>query len=254
MILTKPRKLILDGETNSPSVSDKLNLSYSVDAKSKQLSFVPAVQKIHSYTQPSINRCEVFFRPEGLCSEVFYQELSDEEACYITKKQLKWLLEFVNIEAKNKDFIVNEVFVNIEPAALYSVVADIISLRDILTARDVKLVIEITERKPEALNIALIKEMHDYGVLFALDDYCFSHDTRCVLLSKACIDYIKVDVNSIRELSDPSVKLNKYRNQSLIIERVESVNDLDICLQVKCVGIQGFYLSRSVDINSIYVH
>ncbi|OZS42026.1 EAL domain-containing protein [Photobacterium sanguinicancri] len=254
MILTKPRKTVLDGETNSPTISDSLNLSYNVDAKDKQLSFIPVVQKIHSYTKPSINRCEVFFRPKGLRTEVFYQELSDEESCFIAKKQLKWLITFVDVKSRNKDLLVDELFVNVDPVALSSVVADIISLRDVLAVRDVKLVIEITERKPEALNVGLIKEIHEYGVFFALDDYCFNHDVRHGLLTTDCISYIKADVSSIRELINPIVELRKYSNQSLIIERVESVNDIDICLQIKSEGIQGFYLSRSVGIESIYVN
>lgn len=254
MILTKPRKFILEGETHAPAISDDLNFSYRIDAKDKQLRFTSVVQQIHSYTKPSINRYEVFFRPEGLCTEAFYQELSDEESCFIAKKQLKWLVRYIDVKTSNTNLLVDELFVNVDPAALSSVVADIILLRDVLAARNVKLVIEITERKPEALDVALIQEMHAYGVLFALDDYCFNNDVRHGLLTEHCIAFIKADVASIRELIHPSIELRKYRNQALIIERVESVNDIDICLQIKCEGIQGFYLSRAVDIDSIYAY
>ncbi|MGF1787496.1 EAL domain-containing protein [Photobacterium swingsii] len=254
VILTKPRKVILNETRNSQNLSDELNLLYSVDSQTKAVSFVPVIQQIHSYGNPSINRAEFFFRPKGKCPESFYQQLSDEECSFITKHQLKWLTRFIELKIQSKSILVDELFVNVDPVALSSVVAEIIVLRDVLADRNVSLVIEITERKPDAINSELVIELFNYGVLFALDDFSFEQDIRKALLKTECIRYIKADVNSVKGLGDFSDSLSEYSDHRFIIEKVESVDDVDICLQIKCEAIQGFYLSHSVTIDSMYIN
>lgn len=245
----------------SPQIEGRLRetvedfeLIYQDGTSDAAMSFTPMIQQMHSYVEPSVNRAEVFFRPKGQSAELFYQALSDDEACMVTKRQLKWLIHFFSSGINEKPLIIDEFFVNVEPVALSYVVAELISLRDLLLETNVKLVIEITERNASLLHVGLVKELHECGLCFAIDDFYFDSDPRKALLSMECVHYIKADVNAIRALDNPINELKHYSSQSLIIEKVESIYDIDICLQIRCEAIQGFYLSQPMGIKSIYVN
>lgn len=172
--------------------------------------------------------------------------VTNDTIAYIYKKAIN-----------NFDFSVfgSVLFINIERSSLCDVrlLSQIKELSMMLYLNSVKLIVEITERnkcgycsKPTQ-GVEYLKK---HNVALALDDFDYINgDFRTKELTLDLYDYVKVDIpQSFEQLKMLESFVDSYFNhlgKGLIIERVEKVDELFLCLPHESIyGYQGFYFCR----------
>ena len=106
----------------------------------------------------------------------------------------------------------------------------------------------------------LISDLNTFGIKVALDDFgtgysCLSY------LQQFPIDYLKIDrsfVNNIKTKQGAAicatiVQLSKAVNAKTIAEGVEDAEQLNLLLDMGCDQIQGFYLSKPLEVKDLEI-
>ncbi|WP_184998603.1 EAL domain-containing protein [Vibrio crassostreae] len=141
-------------------------------------------------------------------------------------------------------------FINCNIIDLYdsSFLDRLLAVNSILSAMQIELVIEITERKIELVDnwtLYIISTLKSLGLKFAADDYDISGgDFRFRLVKHGLFDFIKVECEGY-----DTKKLNglviSSQGAKLIIERIETesqFNEISKCSSV--YGLQGYYFGE----------
>lgn len=165
------------------------------------------------------------------------------------KKGFGWIKVAVNISAlqlKDKDFV--------------------FKLTRLLAQKGVPpycLQIEITEGilADDSVRIKdLIKDLNTFGIKVALDDFgtgysCLSY------LQQFPVDYLKIDRSFVNNIKTPQgsaicatiVQLSRAVNAKTIAEGVEDEEQLKLLLNMGCDQIQGFYLSKPLEVKDLEI-
>jgi len=109
-----------------------------------------------------------------------------------------------------------------------------------------KVILEILETvQATPAVVARVIELREYGFKFALDDV--TADTPDVRKFIDLVDVIKVDVQAVPadKLASLAIAL-KRKNKKLLAEKVETVEEFDICMELGFDYFQGFYFARPV--------
>ncbi|WCE31659.1 hypothetical protein [Vibrio sp. SCSIO 43137] len=140
-----------------------------------------------------------------------------------------------------------KLFINIERSCLCfnMLINEIILFNRVIQSFDIILVVEITERElsfcrgcPE-IKPALIK-LDSSGVLLAADDFDMHRDFRANEVGMGVYHYLKVEYSrSDRFCFDLQALANKYPELSIIVERIETQDDLKRLCNAK-VLMQGY--------------
>lgn len=102
-------------------------------------------------------------------------------------------------------------------------------------------ILETVKATPEV--IARVVELRELGFTFALDDVIGKSDDIDKLLS--LVDVIKIDVQAVASESLPAlVKLFKAPGMKLLAEKVETVEEYEICMALGFEYFQGYYFAR----------
>lgn len=104
-------------------------------------------------------------------------------------------------------------------------------------------ILETVQATPEV--VARVLELKAYGFTFALDDV--TADTADVRKFIDLVDVIKVDVRAVHPDKLASLAdAFKGRNKKLLAEKVETVEEFDICMALGFDYFQGYYFARPV--------
>ncbi|HIH9249535.1 TPA: EAL domain-containing protein [Enterobacter ludwigii] len=123
--------------------------------------------------------------------------------------------------------------------------------------KEVKLVLEVTEREPLIDNPHLVENLtalHNAGFVIALDDFGTGYSGLSCLHALA-IDYIKIDksfVNRVSEAKDSTILLEcvidlaKKLSLHIVAEGVETKEQLDYLNRNQITLLQGYYFGKPV--------
>ncbi|WP_044868579.1 EAL domain-containing protein, partial [Enterobacter ludwigii] len=123
--------------------------------------------------------------------------------------------------------------------------------------KEVKLVLEVTEREPLIDNPHLVENLtalHNAGFVIALDDFGTGYSGLSCLHALA-IDYIKIDksfVNRVSEAKDSTILLDcvidlaKKLSLHIVAEGVETKEQLDYLNRNQITLLQGYYFGKPV--------
>ncbi len=97
----------------------------------------------------------------------------------------------------------------------------------------------------------LIEKLSNSGILFMLDDFGTGYSSLSYI-SKLKIDYLKIDISFVKNISDEHTKnvietivfLSKKLNIKTIAEGVETVEQFEILKDIGCGYFQGFLFSK----------
>jgi c-di-GMP phosphodiesterase len=107
-----------------------------------------------------------------------------------------------------------------------------------------KVILEILETvtaTPEV--IARVVALREIGFKFALDDVIGKSDDNDKLLS--LVDVVKIDVQAVEPGSLAAlVKMFKMPGKKLLAEKVETVEEYEICMELGFEYFQGYYFAR----------
>ena len=107
-----------------------------------------------------------------------------------------------------------------------------------------KVILEILETvRPTARLLARVRELKELGFKFALDDV-IEHSEQVSKL-RNLVDVIKIDLQGVGrdELAD-LVRTLRGPHQKLLAEKVETVEEFQLCLQLGFEYFQGYYFAR----------
>jgi EAL and modified HD-GYP domain-containing signal transduction protein len=110
-----------------------------------------------------------------------------------------------------------------------------------------KVILEILETvKPTEPLIARVNELKALGFKFALDDVVVHSDDVGILAQ--LVDIIKVDVQGVEasKLAALAESLRGSPHQKLLAEKVETVSEFRLCLELGFDYFQGYYFARPV--------
>jgi EAL and modified HD-GYP domain-containing signal transduction protein len=108
-----------------------------------------------------------------------------------------------------------------------------------------KVILEILETvKPTEPLMARVKELKELGFKFALDDVVV-HSAEVGKLAEL-VDIIKVDVQGVdcHKLAALAASLRSSPHQKLLAEKVETVGEFRLCLELGFDYFQGYYFAR----------
>jgi EAL and modified HD-GYP domain-containing signal transduction protein len=102
-------------------------------------------------------------------------------------------------------------------------------------------ILETVQAKPEVL--ARIRELKELGFRFALDDV-IGHSEQVSKL-RNLVDVIKIDLQGVRR-ADLAELVHSLRgpHQKLLAEKVETVEEFQLCLELGFEYFQGYYFAR----------
>jgi len=106
-----------------------------------------------------------------------------------------------------------------------------------------QVILEILEDIPvtEEL-IAAAKRLHDQGFIIALDDYIYNPSHKPLI--EMC-QLIKIDIMALsREDLIKHVKLLKPFKKKLLAEKIETLEEFDLCMDLGFDYFQGYFLSK----------
>jgi sensor c-di-GMP phosphodiesterase-like protein len=118
-----------------------------------------------------------------------------------------------------------------------------------------KIVLEITERGfPDKLGALALQMADKTGVRIALDDVVFG-GRNLVVLSRCNIHILKIDRSMTAQIGNPNhpqpppwldhlVALNHGTGMEIIVEGVETIDQLDALTAAGVTRVQGYYFSR----------
>lgn len=141
-------------------------------------------------------------------------------------------------------------------------VEDCVKYRNSFNRNDLKLVIEVTEREPLAIDETLVQtlnELHANGFAVALDDFGTGY-SGLSYLQNLNIDYIKIDqsfVGQVNEHEDSTIILDSVLDLarklsiSIVAEGVETQEQLDYLLRNNITFLQGYYFFKPLPFNEL---
>ncbi|MCR9352127.1 hypothetical protein [Vibrio alginolyticus] len=185
----------------------------------------------------SVKRCEIFFNNKSnINTDSFYEQLSSDYPRLVrfTKLQIGYIIN--NIDRLSN--ITNEVWFNVEIGILEELILELFLLRISLKNKNIRLVLELTERNYFLLNINTINTLKANGFILAADDFNKVKIGYFGFIKH--FDYIKIEDSHkfnpfpfIRILKD----LSNNKNLRFVIERCNFQYDLTT---LECMGI--YYL------------
>ncbi|XYJ12247.1 EAL and HDOD domain-containing protein [Telluria sp. B2] len=109
-----------------------------------------------------------------------------------------------------------------------------------------KVILEILETvKPTEQLLARVAELKELGFKFALDDVVDHTEEVDKLLS--LVDVVKIDLKGVHgQALAPLAASLRAANKKLLAEKVETVEEFKLCLQLGFEYFQGYYFARPV--------
>ena len=107
-----------------------------------------------------------------------------------------------------------------------------------------KVILEILETvRPTARLLARVRELKELGFKFALDDV-IEHSEQVSKL-RNLVDIIKIDLQGVGrdELAD-LVRTLRGPHQKLLAEKVETIEEFELCMELGFEYFQGYYFAR----------
>ena len=102
-------------------------------------------------------------------------------------------------------------------------------------------ILETVKATPEV--VARVVELRAFGFKFALDDVVAASDDVCAFID--LVDVIKIDVQACPpENLAALVGLFKLPNKKLLAEKVETVEEYELCMELGFEYFQGYYFAR----------
>jgi len=106
-----------------------------------------------------------------------------------------------------------------------------------------QVILEILEDIPVTDKlISAAKRLHDQGFIIALDDYIYNPDHKPLI---EMAQLIKIDIMALsREELIQHVQLLKPFNKKLLAEKIETLDEYDLCMKLGFDYFQGYFLSK----------
>lgn len=141
-------------------------------------------------------------------------------------------------------------------------VDECLKYKDSFSRRDLKLVIEVTEREPLYIDKDLIQTLnilHEKGFAIALDDFGTGYSGLSYLYDLH-VDYIKIDKSFVGRVNahedstlilDAVLDLARKLSISIVAEGVETQFQLDYLTRNNITFLQGYYFFKPVTFNEL---
>ncbi len=235
--------------SNDFLLGEKTNVSFDVYA-----------QGIHSRSglyngndSNSVDGIELVFRPKNMNTDLFYNTISDVEHISTSRGNFNWIYDNVSF-IKEKYMDITFISINIEVSSIYFLKNELMVLSDKLNESNIKLIVEITKRerffsKP---TLKSIYELHDEGVIFAIDDVSMN-EMLTPVFNLSVFMFIKIKMHAYCSIINKHSFIDKMikNNKKLIIEHVES-NEQFMKLALDPIPFfQGYFLCTPKIIGSI---
>ena len=106
-----------------------------------------------------------------------------------------------------------------------------------------QVILEVLEDIPVTDKLVqAVKRLHDQGFIIALDDYIYSPSHKPLI--EMC-QLIKIDIMALsRDELAEHVKLLKPFNKKLLAEKIETLEEFDLCMNLGFDYFQGYFLSK----------
>ncbi len=213
---------------------------------------------------------EVFFKPEYLSAGYFYKSVSFDLLLVITKNQIRKLMESIEQYEKPMCAIggeyVGTIFFNVEARVLEFVEEQLRTLNIALRAKQIKLVIDISERNEVTFeNFLVVRRLANENIHFSLGDISnnniginsFLDQDLKRLLDTQVFDYVKITIPEEyyinTELRDNFIdEVNRIRNIysiSIIVIGLETLEQMIAIDRLPYDFSQGFLLSSPIYIS-----
>lgn len=168
------------------------------------------------------------------------------------------------INLDNKNIKLEQISINISAIQFMNenFVKDVIAIIEKYDIDSNRLIFEITESvfmESYEKILSIIKILSDKGIKFALDDFGTGFSSLSYVLNLP-IDIIKIDKSFIqkiekddksRDITNLIVSMCKKLNLEVIVEGVETREQLDILEKIECINMQGYYFSKPVSEDEI---
>ncbi|AVF61724.1 hypothetical protein AL537_20630 [Vibrio diabolicus] len=160
-------------------------------------------------------------------------------------KMLKEIIFKLKKSLLNGHDLPDTIFINVEKFSLFDkdIIENLSKLTKNMDKSDKTLVIEITERHEalDELMLQIIPYLSDRGLNLALDDYILTESDHPIV---KYFDFIKIEVSELYKISNPSERLYDLveKNRKIIIEKIESKEQLNFALSLPIHYLQGFYI------------
>lgn len=140
------------------------------------------------------------------------------------------------------------------------IVADCEAFLTVVKDKNIKLVLELTERQLIEINdttLSVLNALQQLGIGIAIDDFGTGY-SGLAYLSKLKIDFLKIDQSFVamieeettsRIIVDVVIDLANKLNMKLIAEGVENIRQRDYLLEKSVFYQQGYYFARPMPIN-----
>lgn len=141
----------------------------------------------------------------------------------------------------------------------------IATVKDILDETGINpslLTFEITETTiiEQTENVMqVIEELRRLGISIAIDDFGISYSSLSVLKDFP-IEILKIDKSFVREMTkdykgqkmvNAIINIGKSLDMKIVAEGVETIDQLNLLDQLECHFIQGYYISKPIDVKEI---
>ena len=210
------------------------------------------VVRFSVFSQPIVRRFghfekkarELLFRPHNIDDvDAFYDGLSRERKRNLAEAQIKFLTS--QVRKKNINLDDGElIFVNMEPEVLSFLTVEVYELYQALFYAGANLVIEITERNIELLDLRSVYRLFDLGVEFALDDFdLMGQHLDFSLLANECFRFIKIELDMALQYKNTVSEIRESFGKEVIVERVEFQESMLEVMTLHCDYLQGYLLA-----------
>lgn len=106
-----------------------------------------------------------------------------------------------------------------------------------------QVILEVLEDIPvTAKLVAAVKRLHKQGFIIALDDYIYNPEHKPLI---EMAEIIKIDLMAMsREELIEHVEVLKPFNKKLLAEKIETLDEFDLCMELGFDYFQGYFLSK----------
>ena len=202
---------------------------------------LPATEPVLATTDFFLARQPILGRNQHLVGfELLFRSAGDVAGANVTDQAAATAAVISHASQLGMQQVVGErlAFVNVDEIVLMSDFVKFLPHQKVILE-----ILETVKATPEV--IARVEELRAYGFKFALDDVIA--DTDDVRKFVDLVDVIKVDVQAVQADQLASLaRTFKGKNKMLLAEKVETVEEFDICMALGFDYFQGFYFARPV--------